>query len=62
MRKLLSIGFVFALVAAPVVSARADNDKETDRMEVALREVTFTDRSVMRTRAGKVLSANMFLA
>ncbi len=35
MRKLLSIGFVFALVAAPVVSARADNDKETDRMENA---------------------------
>ena len=33
MRKLLSIGMFLALTAAPMLAARADNDKETDRLE-----------------------------
>jgi lipid-binding SYLF domain-containing protein len=33
MRKLLSLGMLVALAAAPVVSARPDNEKETDRLE-----------------------------
>ena len=33
MRKLLSLGMLVALAAAPMVSARADNEKETDRLE-----------------------------
>src|ERR1700692_3960471 len=35
MRKLLSIGMLLALTAAPMLAARADNDKETDRLENA---------------------------
>jgi lipid-binding SYLF domain-containing protein len=35
MRKLLSIGMVIALTGAPILAARPDNDKETDRMENA---------------------------
>jgi SH3 domain-containing YSC84-like protein 1 len=35
MRKLLSIGMLLALAAAPMLAARADNDKETDRLENA---------------------------
>ena len=35
MRKLLSIGMLLALTAAPALAARADNEKETDRMENA---------------------------
>ena len=33
MRKLLSIGMLFALAAAPILAARPDNEKETDRLE-----------------------------
>jgi SH3 domain-containing YSC84-like protein 1 len=33
MRKLLSIGMLLALAASPMLAARADNDKETDRLE-----------------------------
>jgi lipid-binding SYLF domain-containing protein len=33
MRKLLSLGMLFALAAAPILAARPDNDKETDRLE-----------------------------
>src|SRR3981189_1913909 len=33
MRKLLAIGMLLALTAAPMLAARADNDKETDRLE-----------------------------
>ena len=33
MRKLLSLGMLVALAAAPMVSARPDNEKETDRLE-----------------------------
>jgi lipid-binding SYLF domain-containing protein len=32
MRKLLSLGMLFALAAAPMLAARPDNDKETDRL------------------------------
>jgi len=32
MRKLLSLGMLFALTAAPMLAARPDNDKETDRL------------------------------
>src|SRR5579863_2147502 len=35
MRKLLSLGIAFALSAAPMLAARPDNDKETDRLENA---------------------------
>ena len=35
MRKLLTMGMLFALTAAPMLAARADNDKETDRLENA---------------------------
>lgn len=35
MRKLLSLGMVFALTAAPLFAARPDNEKETDRLENA---------------------------
>ncbi len=35
MRKLLSIGMLFALTSAPMLAARPDNDKETDRLENA---------------------------
>jgi lipid-binding SYLF domain-containing protein len=35
MRKLLSIGMLFALAAAPMAAARPDNDKVTDRLENA---------------------------
>jgi len=35
MRKLLSIGMLLALAGAPVLAARADNEKETDRLENA---------------------------
>jgi lipid-binding SYLF domain-containing protein len=33
MRKLLSIGLLVALAAAPMLAARPDNEKETDRLE-----------------------------
>jgi lipid-binding SYLF domain-containing protein len=33
MKKLLAIGMLLALTAAPMLAARADNDKETDRLE-----------------------------
>jgi lipid-binding SYLF domain-containing protein len=33
MRKLLSLGMLFALSAAPMLAARPDNEKETDRLE-----------------------------
>lgn len=33
MRKLLSLGMVIALTGAPMLAARPDNDKETDRLE-----------------------------
>jgi SH3 domain-containing YSC84-like protein 1 len=33
MRKLLSLGMAFALSAAPMLAARPDNEKETDRLE-----------------------------
>ena len=33
MRKLLSLGMLVALATAPMVSARPDNEKETDRLE-----------------------------
>jgi lipid-binding SYLF domain-containing protein len=33
MRKLLALGMLLALIAAPMLTARADNDKETDRLE-----------------------------
>ena len=33
MRKLLSIGLLFALTAAPMLAARPDNEKETDRLQ-----------------------------
>jgi lipid-binding SYLF domain-containing protein len=33
MKKLLSIGMLFALAAAPMLAARPDNEKETDRLE-----------------------------
>jgi SH3 domain-containing YSC84-like protein 1 len=33
MRKLLSIGMLLSLTAAPLLAAPADNDKETDRLE-----------------------------
>src|ERR1700724_4030417 len=33
MRKLLAIGMLLALAASPMLAARADNDKETDRLE-----------------------------
>ena len=32
MRKLLSLGMLFALTAAPMLAARPDNEKETDRL------------------------------
>ncbi|HEX3377662.1 MAG TPA: lipid-binding SYLF domain-containing protein [Candidatus Acidoferrales bacterium] len=32
MRKLLSLGMLFALTAAPLLAARPDNEKETDRL------------------------------
>jgi SH3 domain-containing YSC84-like protein 1 len=35
MRKLLTLGMLFALTAAPMLAARPDNDKETDRLENA---------------------------
>jgi lipid-binding SYLF domain-containing protein len=35
MRKLLSIGMLFALSAAPMLAAPPDNEKETDRLENA---------------------------
>src|SRR5579864_4801142 len=35
MRKLLLLGMTFALTAAPMLAAPADNDKETDRLENA---------------------------
>ena len=35
MRKLLSLGMLFALTGAPMLAARPDNDKETDRLENA---------------------------
>ncbi len=35
MRKLLSIGMLLALSGAPLLAARADNEKETDRLENA---------------------------
>jgi lipid-binding SYLF domain-containing protein len=35
MRKPLAIGMLLALTAAPMLAARADNDKETDRLENA---------------------------
>jgi lipid-binding SYLF domain-containing protein len=35
MRKLLSIGMLVALTAAPMFAARPDNEKETDRLENA---------------------------
>src|SRR6202166_509193 len=35
MRKLLSIGVLLALMTAPLLAARADNEKETDRLENA---------------------------
>ena len=35
MRKLLSMGILFALTAAPTLAARADNEKEVDRLENA---------------------------
>jgi lipid-binding SYLF domain-containing protein len=35
MRKLLSMGMLFALSAAPMLAAPPDNDKETDRLENA---------------------------
>lgn len=35
MRKLLSLGILLALAAAPMFAARPDNDKETDRLENA---------------------------
>jgi lipid-binding SYLF domain-containing protein len=35
MRKLLSIGMLLALTGAPLLAARADNEKETDRLENA---------------------------
>jgi lipid-binding SYLF domain-containing protein len=33
MRKLLALGILLALAAAPMLAARPDNDKETDRLE-----------------------------
>jgi lipid-binding SYLF domain-containing protein len=33
MRKLVSLGMLFAFAAAPLFAARADNEKETDRLE-----------------------------
>ena len=33
MRKLLTIGMLLAMTAAPMLAARPDNDKETDRLE-----------------------------
>src|ERR1700681_4454368 len=33
MRKLLSLGMLLALTAAPMLAARPDNEKETDRLE-----------------------------
>src|SRR5579863_9887044 len=35
MRKLLALGMLLALVDAPMLAARPDNDKETDRLENA---------------------------
>lgn len=35
MKKLLSLGMLLALIAVPALTARADNDKETDRLENA---------------------------
>jgi lipid-binding SYLF domain-containing protein len=35
MRKLISLGMLFALAAAPMLAARPDNEKETDRLENA---------------------------
>jgi lipid-binding SYLF domain-containing protein len=35
MRKLLSIGMLLSLTAAPMLAARADNEKEADRLENA---------------------------
>jgi lipid-binding SYLF domain-containing protein len=35
MRKLLSIGMLLALTAAPMLAARADNERETDRLDNA---------------------------
>lgn len=35
MRKLVSLGMLLALIAAPKLAAAADNDKETDRLENA---------------------------
>ncbi len=35
MKKLLSLGMLFTLAAAPLLAAPADNDKETDRLENA---------------------------
>src|SRR6202165_582290 len=33
MRKLLALGMLLALTAAPILAARPDNEKETDRLE-----------------------------
>ena len=33
MRKLLALGMLVALTAAPMWAARPDNEKETDRLE-----------------------------
>jgi SH3 domain-containing YSC84-like protein 1 len=35
MRKLLSLGILLALTAAPILAARPDNEKETDRLQNA---------------------------
>jgi lipid-binding SYLF domain-containing protein len=35
MKKLLSLGMLFALTAAPMLAARPENDKETDRLDNA---------------------------
>jgi lipid-binding SYLF domain-containing protein len=35
MRRLISLGMLFALTTAPMLAARADNEKETDRLENA---------------------------
>src|SRR3984893_17198131 len=32
MRKLISLGMLLALTAAPILAARPDNEKETDRL------------------------------
>jgi SH3 domain-containing YSC84-like protein 1 len=35
MRKLVSLGMLFALTASPILAARPDNEKETDRLDNA---------------------------